>query len=397
MKSSAAATPAPKSLRVKGTSDVVELGEIMGSGTYNLIAEAKWKGLPVVVRTSQPAMPLNTSDALLEQGFMKVLSKHGVHPIVHGLGLSRVSAGGRGSQVLATTVMQRAETSLDKWLEAGGESSTEEGAEAGRRAARSLLRQFCRISDLGFCLVDIKPGNAVVTGEDVMLIDVDPAWSFYMDPGLVAAATSNPLGKSQTAAQCARARGLSYYLMTLLMYLFVKEDEASTPRYTGFVDALRRALKASCVPTYALASLKGKLAESLTRILNAYVFQRDDEDPRALSDLRNLVVRDGLSQPGCATSVQVNGVKYDSEGSHCSDEDWSLVYRVNGRHYPCPIPAEENPARRYAIQKSRASEFGKEIKVPVVSSRALQAKARGPRAGSRSRSPRRGQAGERGA
>jgi len=385
MTSAAGAPPATRSLRVKGTKDVVELGEIMGSGTYNLITEAQWKGAPVVVRTSQPSYPVDRPAAELEQGIMKVLSRHGVHPILHVVGLSESGRAAGRAQVLATTVMQRGDTSLAQWLVARG-STKEEDAEAGRRVGQSLLRQFCRVSDLGFCLVDIKPGNAVVTGEDVKLIDVDPDWSFYMDPGLLLAAQTNALDKPGIEGRCARARGLSYFLMILLMYLFVERDEASTPRYRGFVEALRRALKNSCVPTQALSSLRGKLAESLTRILNHYVFDRDVDDSRALSDLAQRVSREGLSQPGCEATVVANGAKYDSEGSHCSDEDWALVYRVNGRRYPCPIP--ENRARRYAIQKSRASDFGAAIRVPNVASKAPLRE--------RSRSPRRQQVGERG-
>jgi hypothetical protein len=311
--------------------DPIEDSEPLARGTFNSVHAVP--GRPdLLLRRTREGQTETLADMERELAYMTLMHDLGVQPALVAAGVWP-SSRDRGS---SASLLKRG-VSLADWLDAGG--SEAEGA----AAAQSLLRQFCVVSDAGFCLVDVKPGNAIMAGQEVKLIDFDPYYTIFMDPELIRAfklmARDDGFG-----AECARARGMSLYIMTLLFYLYAHDKFEPTPRVRGLLAVLRAALSSACVPLDVLADLRdarpGSLAEALQVIVEHYFFRGQGDVLKALAQR---ATRERLRAVGCGGApwdVHVLGVTYSNDAVSCRDRGAELrhgvVASVNGRKYPCP-------------------------------------------------------------
>jgi hypothetical protein len=376
------ATSPRRLVRIRGGPSL-SLGAPLASGTFNAVHHVQDRP-ELVVRQSKPTAGEDFSDLEKEAALMTLMHELGVQPRLHASSVRRTS----GTEGHATSVHDKG-TGLKGWLEQIGGSEDE-----GRRAGLSLLRKLCLVADLGFCLVDMKPDNAVMVGDDLKLIDFSPTFSVFMDPELVgafrleSALFSSGLGPRHERGDlaCAKARGMSLYLMLLMWYLFVSDPTSGAPREAGFLAVLREALRTSCVPLEVIEGLRdGALAEALRSCAYKYFFdvgnasptptERDRGEASALSDLVARVRREGLLDPGCvgrtSQEVRVLGVRFDRDDASCaraSGRRHSVVTALDARPYPCPGQPRALKALRLVGSTVLSRRRGREERVVRVAS-----------------------------
>ena len=347
------------------------------TGTYNTVSEAHGWSSPVIVRKTQEGMAEDANDVQTEEALMKLMSLKRIHPVLHAITHKLIISEGSPPMATSMSVMQKGE-SLDNWLREGGEHDDADG----RRLAESLVKKLCLVSDMGYCMTDLKPGNVVVIGKGVKLIDFSPTFTIFMDRSLFLNMSYSHGRSIKHEELCSRTRGMSLYLMILLFYLFLKygpSEYKRNSRFEGFISVLHTKLIFSCVPVEALLLNGGALKDALSKIVYHYIFsilrQEDVSDDslvsqgisRALKDLVKIIKNDRLTQTGCEGQVFVNGIDYTSPVASCVGErKWSIVSSVDNKPYPCPIA--EN-IMQYKIQGPNVTQDSKPIKVPRVSSR----------------------------
>lgn len=348
-----------------------------------------------------------------EAALMKLMAVVGVQPrllAAHVQGEGR----GRGS---SSYIMQRGVDLLD-WLcekkDPPGHRDTSEATASpqellrtqGAEAAKTILGHLCAVSDLGLCLFDLKPGNAVMTPSGARLVDFDPRYTVFMDWRLLRTLqlleTAPSSQATSSAEACARCRGISLYLMILQFY-FTTEGNGGCPAWTpwkgtarraAFLDVFRDALVTSYIPlelVFFPVNVEGELKFSgesdlrdklLDRAIQYDAFQlglsHDHSPVTAMRHLVNAMKMRGLISESCDSKslrVRVMGTDYTHDGATCrasSARRHAVLEFFEGRHYPCPALSQQHPILTYRIAGTRVRETRAEtgerdtVKIPTL-------------------------------
>jgi len=373
------------------------LGKKLGRGGFNEVRSIK-DHPTIVARRTLPGKHEALGELQKEAALMKLMDAVGVQPRVFAAHVQEEGQG-RGS---SSYVMQRGVELLD-WLcekkDLPGHGDTSEVAASpqerlrtqGADAAKTILGHLCAVSDLGLCLFDLKPTNAVMTPSGARLVDFDPRYTVFMDWRLLHTLQLLGTPPSEQAASyaeaCARCRGISLYLMILQFYFTTEGNVgcpegtpwSGTPRRAAFLDVFRDALVTSCIPLELVffpvyvAGVRLKFAgESDLRDLllnrairyNAFQLKLSSEHSPviAMRHLVNAMATRGLISASCDSKslhVRVMGTDYTHDGATCrasSARRHAVLDFFEGRHYPCPALSQQHPILTYRITGTRVRE-----------------------------------------
>ena len=303
-------------------------GSPLAKGAFNQVLDVNSKP-SLVIRQTIPGRFQELQDAKKEAAMTRMMHILEIHPKVEAMQVTALN------DVHGTSayIMDKG-TSFTKWLEIKDASMSE-----GASMARQLLKHLCTISDLGLCLFDLKPDNAVVLpNQTLKLIDFDPSFSVFMEDIMI-----NLLTTGNKNVGCARFRGVSLYLMILQWYYMVRKSYFNSLRKRGFLVVLRAILHKSQLPLDDVL-IKGHLARSeLVRLF--LLFARHytmiegltTTDENDLLEIKNNITREGLIKAE-AEEVVVMSVPYANDAATCSSSEkrHAILGMFGDVKYPCP-------------------------------------------------------------
>ena len=221
--------------------------------------------------------------------------------------------------------------------------SRQDGTEQeGVDLAKQLLKHLCTISDLGLCLFDLKPANAVVLPKETLkLIDFDPDFSVFMEETII-----KLLSEKDKNVGCARFRGVSLYLMILQWYYMVRQFEFFSLRQVGFLNVIRNILHNSQLPLgdVLIKGYQSKLVKLFLQGVRHYKMidglnQTDKTDEKDKKDL--LKIQENITKMGLIKSeskdVVVMNVPYTNDAVSCSSSPkrHAILEIFGDAKYPC--------------------------------------------------------------
>jgi len=310
-------------------------GRYLQKGAFNVVSAIK--GGKLVARRTIPGEEISISSEELEgeAALTTLASLLGIHPKLRGL---NITAKGRGPG-RSTMIMQRG-IDVAEWLEDDLGTKDE-----GKRVADDLLRMLCTISDLGFCLFDLKPNNSIIVDGVLKLIDFDPRFAIYMDGVLLTKMMRiRPLGA------CAAVRGFSLFLMILQWYFMLKKridgrtDDhklGRSLRLRSMFAVLKSKLETAKMPLTVLLTLENsvlgrRLAEAARHYRYGGEFKmKSNEYASILHELYSRITNE-MPDVSDNSNVRILDTDFVSETSSCSTSGRSSVVSLfRGRTYPC--------------------------------------------------------------
>jgi len=389
----------PRKIKVVPGNSSMNVGNHIFDGSDNAVfdvpdAVVNGRPTPMVLRSSKE--PVEDEDNLrYERSYAVIAAKEKIHPVIYALSILKMPVGCKGYRKLS--LMGR-EKSLQDLLRHERDKDPAYAQFLSKPdvlslAVSSVVGCLFRAADLGFCLLDVKPANILCSLSTGLcyLIDFSRQWSFWMPEELV-----DFFGQTQSdkrdprvslGTPCARTRGVSLYLMCLLLYAHLKTYFHSTePGALAFqlAERIRNILWNSCVPLELILEFSVKLIPEsdqypffyrLAKIVHAY-FLKDAGSWEACLEWIFLTypVKYKLVSPYCSGKdmhVSVDGVVFENDrlGSKGGPREVGIEL-VGEAEYACPPLTAK---RIYGVHKGfpyqRVDKVKKNIYMPSILAR----------------------------
>ena len=355
---------APRNIKIFPGNVSLSVGDHIFDGTDNRVFDVPnvlvgGRPTPLVLRSSK--RPVDDEAALrYERSYAVVASKEKIHPVIYALSILKMPFGCKGYRKLSLMGQDKSLKDLLNHEKNKDPAYSQflSNPKIISLAVSSVVGCLFRAADLGFCLLDMKPDNILCSLSTGLcyLIDFSREWSFWMPEELVyffgrtQRDTRVPMPKLGTP--CARTRGLSLYLMCLLLYAHLESFFASTDRGSlafQLVERFRNILWNSCVPLEPLLEYSVELVN------------RSDADENTIFHNLGLIVRQYFLKKAVHYEECLKWLllTYPLEnklvGPHCSGKDMPVV--VNNILFENDRVSSKGGPREVGIELVGESEY----------------------------------------